>query len=236
MEKCFSYFYDEMMSYVDYDSWAELIKERLDKLIVANKVLEIGCGTGEIIKRLQESFHIEGLDYSENMIKQAKKKCPNINFITQDMKELEKELEYDAVIANFDTLNYLQNLDELDLVFKKVSCSLKDKGVFLFDVLNRKMIEKMFPEGIFADDRENMTIIWKHNYNEEKDLDEINTSFFVREESGIYKRYDEVFIKKIFSNKEILHIAEKNGLKFSSKEINIEIAGPRFIYLFQKVG
>ena len=235
MEKCFSDFYDEMMKYVDYDSWAILIKDRIDELIKANKILEIGCGTGEITKRLKDSFDVEGIDNSENMIKLARKKFKDISFSILDMKDIEKIMEYDAVIANFDTLNYLQDLSELDLVFRKVALSLKSNGIFLFDVLNRKMIDSMFPDGIFADDRENMTILWKHFYNEKTGLDEINTSFFIEVKEKFYERYNEIFIKKIFSNKEILSIAEKNGLKLISKEINAEIAGPRIIYIFQRV-
>jgi len=235
MEKYFSDFYDEMMKYVNYDAWAILIKDRIDELIKADKILEIGCGTGEITKRLKDSFAVEGIDNSETMIRLAKEKFNGINFSILDMKDIEKIMEYDAVIANFDTLNYLQDLSELDLVFRKVVLSLKNNGVFLFDVLNRKMIDSMFPDGIFADDRENMIILWKHFYNEKTGLDEINTSFFIEVKEKIYERYNEIFIKKIFSNKEILSIAEKNGLKLISKEINTKIAGPRIIYIFQRV-
>lgn len=235
MEKDFSDFYDEMMSYVDYDAWAELIKDRITELNKIENLLEIGCGTGEILNRLKKYFVVHGIDNSVNMIEKAKKKYDAVSFVEKDMLNLDEEKKYDAIISNFDTFNYLKNTHELNIAFRNVKNALKQNGVFLFDVLNRKMIDHMFPEGIFADDRKDMTIIWKHEYNTNTELDEIVASFFLREKEKNYVRYDEKFVKKIFTQKEILKNAEEVGLKFVSKEINTEIAGPRIIYIFQRV-
>lgn len=235
MGKNFPDFYDKMMVYVDYDKWAKLIRDRLIQHNSMNNLLEIGCGTGEILNRLKKDFKVSGIDKSESMILLAKKKFDDIELYVLNMLDLKEEEKYDAVVSNFDTLNYLKNLEELNIAFANISRSLKSNGVFLFDVLNRKMVDYMFPDGIFADDRKNMTIIWKHKYDIDTKLDEIEASFFIKEEGQNYIRYDEKFIKKIFTHNEILKIADSVGLKFVSKEINTEIAGPRVIYIFQRV-
>lgn len=233
MHKVFSNFYDKMMDYVDYDKWVEFINDRVNLYRSIETVLEIGVGTGEILNRLSKKYDVEGIEISDEMIKITSKKYPELKVKKLNLLELDESKKYDAVIAVFDVLNYLKNINELDICFKNVERNLNRGGIFLFDVLNRKMINSMFKDQVFADDRPEMTIIWKHNYNEISCLDEIETSFFVKE-NDIYRRYDEFYEKMIFRNQDILNIGEKNGLILISKEINVEIAGPRVVYIFRK--
>ncbi len=228
--------YDEMMSYVEYDEWAKLLSSKIKKETKGNNLLEIGSGTGEISNRLHNlGYAIKGIDISLEMIKISNTKYENIEFLNESMLNLKDKSKYDAVISVFDTINYLQSLDELNIAFTNIYNSIKNNGVFIFDVLNRKMIDSMFSEGIFADERENMSIIWKHSYNENLKLDEIETIFYVKERDDLFRRISEKYMKMIFSNNQILEMAKKVGFHFISKEINIEIAGPRVIYVLKRV-
>lgn len=234
MKKTFASLYDEMMEYVDYDKWSLLIDKRVKAQIEEKNILELGCGTGEIAIRMKKlGYEIKGIDYSKEMIDIAKTKYKDIEFIQKDMRELESKEKYDAIIAVFDTLNYLNSYEELILTLKKIRKALKNKGVFLFDVISKKMLYEMFPEGVFADDRKDFTIFWKHS--KKGNLEEITTSFFVRESENNYYRMDEVFLKKIFLIKRLDEIIEELGFKLIKKELNEEIAGPRLIYLIQRV-
>lgn len=234
MKKTFAEIYDSMMEYVDYDEWARLIDKKISPFIKDKNILEIGCGTGEIAVRMQKKgYKVEAIDNSIEMLKLAKEKYKNIEFIKKDMRNLEYEEKFDAVISVFDTLNYLNSYDDLIFSLEGIKKSLKSKGVFLFDIITKKMLENMFPDGIFADDRDNMTILWKHR--EIDKLEEISTSFFIKEEENNYYRVDEVFMKKMFSMKKLDEIIEKTGFKLLKKELNEEIAGPRVIYLIQRV-
>lgn len=234
MKKTFAEIYDSMMEYVDYDEWSRLIDKKISPFIKDKNILEIGCGTGEIAVRMQKKgYKVEAIDNSIEMLKLAKEKYKNIEFIKKDMRNLEYEEKFDAVISVFDTLNYLNSYDDLIFSLEGIKKSLKSKGVFLFDIITKKMLENMFPDGIFADDRDNMTILWKHR--EIDNLEEISTSFFIKEEENNYYRVDEVFMKKMFSMKKLDEIIEKPGFKLLKKELNEEIAGPRVIYLIQRV-
>ncbi len=234
MKKTFAEIYDSMMEYVDYDEWVRLIDKKISPFIKDKNILEIGCGTGEIVVRMQKKgYKVEAIDNSIEMLKLAKEKYKNIEFIKKDMRNLEYEEKFDAVISVFDTLNYLNSYDDLIFSLEGIKKSLKSKGVFLFDIITKKMLENMFPDGIFADDRDNMTILWKHR--EIDKLEEISTSFFIKEEENNYYRVDEVFMKKMFSMKKLDEIIEKTGFKLLKKELNEEIAGPRVIYLIQRV-
>lgn len=235
MKKTFADFYDQMMKYVDYDLWAKYIDEKIKPYIKEKNILEIGCGTGEISQRLSNlKYNVSAIEISEEMIRVSNEKYSDFEIKQMDMKELCDENKYDAIICIFDALNYLGSIEELKRVFENVERALKNGGVFLFDILNRKMIESMFGGGIFADDRENMSIIWKHSYDEKKDLDKIETSFFVREYENNYKRYDEIFYKKIYIAKKINELIEETGFEIVLKEVNTKIAGPRMVYLIKK--
>ena len=45
------------------------------------KILDLGCGTGDLAKKLDDlGVNVVGVDHSNNMIKEARKKYPHISF------------------------------------------------------------------------------------------------------------------------------------------------------------
>ena len=79
------YYYNNIKAYVQRNIRPE------------SRVLEIGCGTGEIISAIDASYAV-GVDCSEEMIKIAKKKYANIHFIHSSIEELELEETFDFII------------------------------------------------------------------------------------------------------------------------------------------
>ncbi|MBU9719878.1 MULTISPECIES: class I SAM-dependent methyltransferase [Bacillaceae] len=64
-------------------------------------ILDLGCGTGDLANTLYESgVDIIGVDKSENMVKQANRKYPHIQFKIQDATALDYDCEFDAVFSN----------------------------------------------------------------------------------------------------------------------------------------
>ena len=57
----------------------ELIKKHL-KLNKENKLLDVGCGTGEHLKYLSLGFRCTGLDINRRMIELARSKVPEAKF------------------------------------------------------------------------------------------------------------------------------------------------------------
>ena len=67
-------------------------------LIPQNKsVLEVGCGTGDFIPKLNPSRGV-GIDFSEEMIKIAKTQYPDFTFIVDDSEDLKIREKFDYVI------------------------------------------------------------------------------------------------------------------------------------------
>lgn len=65
------------------------------------RILDIGCGTGDLTNEIfSMGAFVVGVDYSENMIQQAKKKYPKIDFQVKDILTLDYKNRFDAVFSN----------------------------------------------------------------------------------------------------------------------------------------
>lgn len=69
------------------------------------RVIEIGCGTGELLAALQPSYGL-GIDFSTEMIKQARDRHPDLHFLPADAHELDIKDKFDFVILS-DVVNEL---------------------------------------------------------------------------------------------------------------------------------
>ncbi|MEC2077020.1 class I SAM-dependent methyltransferase [Metabacillus fastidiosus] len=92
------------------------------------KILDLGCGTGDLANRLYElGVDVTGIDQSENMIHQARNKYPHIPFNVHDAIKLDYMNEFDAVFSNA-TLHWVKEADEaLHCIYR----SLKQGGRFV---------------------------------------------------------------------------------------------------------
>ena len=60
----------------------------LNEFILPNsKVLELGCGTGNLLKSINPRYGV-GVDISKEIIKEAKKENKEINFIHGDISKI----------------------------------------------------------------------------------------------------------------------------------------------------
>ncbi len=65
-------------------------------------VLDVGCGTGTILKKLSERANIKGygIDIEENMIAEAKSKCPDMSISVSSCTQMPFEnCQFDVVTA-----------------------------------------------------------------------------------------------------------------------------------------
>ena len=83
------------------------------------KVLEIGCGPGNITKYLlskRPDFDIYGIDIAPNMIELAKKNNPLASFAIMDSRQIDElKTKFDGIVCGF-CLPYLSQTDSQKLI------------------------------------------------------------------------------------------------------------------------
>ena len=105
-------------------------------------ILDLGCGTGlgtiDIATRLEGAGKVIGLDLSDKMIEQAKKKLikykyDNVIFEVESGSYLDYEDYFDYVLST----NAFHHFDKKEEIFSRVYKSLKQKGSYLIqDICN----------------------------------------------------------------------------------------------------
>ena len=82
--------------------------------IIKNKknVLDIGCGDGELLRNLKKKnkCNCYGIDFSQNLIREAKKRSKNINYYCIDMNKIKKEFKVKKKFDYIITKRSIQNL------------------------------------------------------------------------------------------------------------------------------
>jgi len=96
------------------------------------EILEIGCGSGNLIASLNPSFGL-GIDISSNMVKRAKQLHPEIYFIQSDAYQPNISQKFDFIILS-DTIN---DLWDVQTTLENVHSLLKPNGRLILNFFNR---------------------------------------------------------------------------------------------------
>ena len=131
--------------------WPEF-DEFLKYLPKKAKILDVGCGNGRLLSFLkkQGGYNIDytGIDFSEGLLAEAKKKYSNEKFICMDMRDIEKKLEgkFDAIfsIASF---HHLESFKDRVEVLESFRSHLKPGGKIF--MTNWNLFQKKYLKYIF---------------------------------------------------------------------------------------
>lgn len=85
------------------------------------KILDIGCGTGDLTNQIYKQCpNIVGIDKSYQMINQASKKYPHIPFLVKDITNFNSSQLFDAVFTNA-TMHWIKQPEKaLENIYKQL--------------------------------------------------------------------------------------------------------------------
>lgn len=142
MYKRLAKYYDALLKDDEAVTWW---KDFTDKHQAGSDILELAAGTGEITLKLAKDYKVVASDLSLEMLEQIKLKDidNSIESIKQlNMLDLTEEAVYSNVVCYCDSINYIDNYSDLQLVFKNVYRALKTNGVFMFDMHTKDRLEE----------------------------------------------------------------------------------------------
>ena len=129
--------YDEKHAFV-YQKAKGLVELLAPK--PGERILDLGCGTGALTAEIAaRGADILGLDRSEEMIAQARKKYPELKFEVADARTLKFQAEFDAVFSNA----VLHWIPEAEQVIAGVSRALKPGGRFVAEFGGKGNIQRL---------------------------------------------------------------------------------------------
>lgn len=138
----FALVYDRLYSPKKY--WALIDGLFAGDRIIGSKpnVLDLGCGTGAFLLGMYErGWDITGLDISPGMLGCTRRKfdARGIPCVLhqKNMADFHIEGQFDLITSNFDTVNYILEIEGLERLFKNVYSLLRKNGFFAFDVVTK---------------------------------------------------------------------------------------------------
>lgn len=216
----FAEVYDIFMDNVPYDRWASGIDSLLKKYLPSSAdrpmVLDLGCGTGQITRRLRDlGYDMTGVDSSDEMLEiaRARETDDSILYICQDMRELDLFGTYQGVVSVCDCMNYITDGQDFIEVLKRVNNFLHPGGVFIFDVNTEYKYEKILADNTFAENRDEGSFIWENEYEPDTKLNIYDLTLFIRESDGRFGKFFEQHVQKAYQRVEIEDMIEAAGLE-----------------------
>ena len=215
----FAEVYDLFMDNVPYQAWSAYLIRILKYCgITEGILLDLGCGTGKMTRLLAEAgYDMIGMDSSEEMLgiaMEQEDEASGILYLNQDMREFELYGTVKAVVSVCDSMNYLADEEELLDVLKLVNNYLDPGGVFIFDLNMLYKYREILGERTICENRAEGSFIWENHYDAKTQINEYDMTFFIREEDGRYRRYQETHYQRGYKAEAVRELIEASGLQF----------------------
>ena len=209
----FSYIYDKLSFDIEYEKYADNIKNLAKKYgINNNNMLELACGSGMLTQYFFDDFdRIDALDISIDMLNCFAEKYDNdkVNLIYYDMVEYEKKDFYDLIVILLDSVNYVTKPSDLEKLFRNSYDNLKDDSLLVFDINSEMKMREIFGSECYIYEYEDIFYTWD-NYLED-DLIDMNLNFFVENPDGSYRRIEEYQQERIYTIDYVKDLLDRIG-------------------------
>ena len=139
-------------------SWVEDTPNQIDFILKTlelkgnEKILDLACGFGRHSLYLAKlGYDVTGVDITHDYIadaqNEAKKMNLKINFIHDDIRNINLSNEFDVVLNLADgAIGYMENDEENIKIFDVISRALKNNGKHFMDICNAEHAQTYFPK------------------------------------------------------------------------------------------
>lgn len=178
-------------------------------------VLDLCCGTGQLaVYLLEHGYQVVGLDLSEAMLHYARENTQpyltsgQVRFVQADATAFTLPERFGLVVATFDALNHLPDLQALQQCFACVAAV--SAGYFLFDLNTRAGLRCW--NSIEVDDSfEDMTIVNHGIYAIDSTRAWMKVTGFIRNDEGRYEHFEQTAYNTVFAMQDVVAALTATG-------------------------
>ena len=206
--------YDALTVVVPYDEIADYYSRIIREMTDGTRVLDIGCGTGNLTVRLAEKgFEVTGMDASPDMLMYAAQKSADIMWISRNMDAEDFGVRADAVISTLDSINHLSDKAAAERCFRAAAQCLESGGAFVFDVNTVFKHREVLAENTFVYDVDGVYCVWNNTFDPGDNGVDIDLDLFFEREDGSYERGGESFREIAFTEDELREMLKRSGFE-----------------------
>lgn len=227
----FSAVYDELTQNVDYPKRFEYINHFLIENNITNgTVLDLACGTGSMsIELIKNGFDVIGIDLSENMLELASNRLleygDNFSLLKGNMTDYRLNKNVKACICSLDSINHLNDINDVEKTFCNVYNSLDENGVFVFDVNTIYKHNEILANNTFVFDEEDFYLVWDNEFVSDRVVRILLDMFVWNGKS--YDRFSESFEETAYSIDDLLDALYRAGFSDISVYDELTLNPPR---------
>lgn len=244
----FARYYDVLTKNISYKERAEYFNKIIEKFNGEKGILlDLGCGTGSLSEEFATlGYDVIGVDNSQEMLTFALEKKfssgHNIQYLSQDMTNLDMYGTIDITISALDALNHLCSAEDVKKTFEKVSMFSNPQALFIFDVNTKYKHKNVLGNNTFVYDMDEVYCVWQNTYSEEESKVTISLDLFEHEMgTNRYYRNEEEFCEIAYDMEELDKMLTDSGFEvlahydydtFNKPKKNSE----KLIFVSRKVG
>lgn len=214
----FARFYNKFTLNVNYPARARYFDAVIQKYNPGAEILlDLACGTGTLSFELEPfGYDIVAVDSSYEMLSIAMENKmelqSNIQFLCQEMSELDLFGTVDATICALDSINHITNESEVKDIFKKVSLFSNKGAIFVFDVNTVYKHKEILANNSFIFEDNNTFCAWQNALNNDGVTIDISLDFFDKNEnSDLYSHYNSDFSEKAYEINDLKNWLKESG-------------------------
>lgn len=215
----------------------------------SKQILDLCCGTGQLCHYfLHHGYTAVGVDRSPHMLQHAKELNRNdietgkAQFVQADVADYILQTPCGLAVSVFDSLNHLDNIEQLASCFTHIHQGLLPGGLFIFDLNTPEGLKRW--TGVEVQEDEEITLIKRGIYTEGMEKAYTQISGFIRREDTRYERFSEVFYNTAFALSDVQAALQASGFTsikiVSGKNLEQSLEHPekagRAVFIVQREG
>jgi SAM-dependent methyltransferase len=179
------------------------------------RIVELGFGTGATAKMLGKIGPIVGVDESADMLQIAQETIQNtglnVRLLQQDIRQLNGIDPMDIALA-LNVMNELNNLSDLEAVFKSVRGVLGPNRLFIFDMQTVEGLAQatQIRDRMLYDNSEELTVFSRTEYDYERQIQTSEYTIFYAGE-GMWQRSQAKIILRAFPVQAVTALLQRSG-------------------------